>query len=102
MKDHTVTKGPSIDQIMEAIQKGKPLPFTTDYGLGLGDDEMIPRGIEKVVDKKGDYYNISATVVAENTPPRRQHFIHQPRDGNWGRWVGTFKPDHKAYEGHSS
>lgn len=102
MKNHTVTKGPSIKQIMRAIEDETRLPFTVDYGFGLGDDEMIPRGIEKVVDKKGSYYNISAIVVAENTPPRRQHFIYQPRDGNWGRWVGTFKSDHRAYEGHST
>ncbi len=102
MKDRKVTKGPSIDQIMEAIKKQKTLTFTVDYGWGLGDDEMIPHGIEKVVDRKGDYYNISATVVAANTPPRRQHFIHRPRDGNWGFWVGAFKPDYKAYEGHST
>lgn len=102
MKDLTVTKGPSVDQIMEAIQSHKTLSLRVDWGWGFIDEEMIPHGIEKVIDKKGNYYHISATVLAHNAPPLRQHFIHQPIDGRWGCWVGTFKPGHKAYEGHSS
>lgn len=102
MKGHKVTKGPSIKQIIRAIENEKPLNFTVDYGWGIGEDQMIPRRIEKVIDKRGNYYNISAIVVAENNPPCRQHFIYQPRYGNWGRWVGTFRLDHKAYEGHST
>lgn len=105
MKNHIITEGPSIDQIMKAIKEQKVLLFIIDYGWGFVEEKVIPLGIEKVIDKKGNYYNICVKFTTKSLPhiseSGRHHFVFQPQNNCWGRWVGTFKQDHSAYEGHS-